>query len=473
MFLTPTRSCGCLVVKSSVPARCSVLLAFATLLCLAPAHPVRADVITDWNSVMSDVLLLDEHYQNPGMASRTMAMVNLAMYDAVNGISQSQPTFFSHATSPLMGASAEAAAAAAAHGVLSNIYPAQQSMLDSALTASLSGVSDVPARNAGQSYGSSVASSVVTQRAGDGFDRQVQYDPIGGVGHWTEDPLNPNQEAWGPEWGRMRTFSLTNPSTHLPPPMPDLSSEEYAAAYNEVKELGALNSATRTQEQTDIGLFWAYDRKGMGTPMRMYNGILRSIAINESNTMEENAELFAKASVAVADAGIVAWDAKFKYDLWRPVTAIRSASLDGNPDTEEDENWTPLGAPGGGVVNDFTPPFPTYISGHATFGGAMFESIANFYGTDAMTFDVTSEEMPGMTRTYHSLYDAMAENGRSRVYLGIHWNYDDIQGQLTGAGIANAVFASTFVAVPEPAAVALCLVGCGFGLAARRRHLRR
>lgn len=412
---------------------------------------VCADVIIDWNAVMGDVLLLDEGYQNPGMASRTMAMMNLAMYDAVNGITQNQSTFYSYSTSPAIGASSEAAAAAAAYSVLNSIYPGQQGVLDSALATSLSAVTDVAARNAGQSFGSSIGASIVAHRSDDGFDRMVQYNPIGGPGRWTPDPLNPDQEAWGPEWGSLRTFSLTNPSTHLPPPMPDMTSDEHTAAFNEVKELGRIDSTTRTAEQTEIGLFWAYDRVGMGTPMRMYNGILRTIASNEGNTLEENAELFAKTSVAVVDAGIVAWDAKFLYDLWRPVTGIRDAELDGNPNTVEDDDWVPLGAPGGGVVNDFTPPFPTYISGHATFGGALFQSIANFYGTDAISFDVTSDELPGVTRSFDSLAAAMAENGRSRVYLGIHWNYDDIEGQVTGAGIADQVFATSFVAVPEPA----------------------
>lgn len=434
---------------------------------VASATRASADTVVQWNAIMSNMLLTDPQYENPGMASRTMAMVNLAMFDAVNGISGQRSTFYSHSVSPDSGASMEAAAAAAAHGVLSSIYPGQQMTLDAELAASLSLIADNAARNAGQTFGASIANKVVASRASDGFDEMVQYTPKSGPGFWSPDPLNPSQEAWGPGWGSLQTFALRNPSAHMPPPMPELSSVEYAAAFNEVKELGALNSATRTQEQEDIGFFWAYDRVGMGTPLRMYNQILSSIAVDQGNSLQENADLFALTTVAMADAGIVAWDAKFQYDLWRPVTGIRRADEDGNPDTEADENWTPLGAPGGGVVNDFTPPFPTYVSGHATFGGALFESIANFYGTGAITFDVSSDEMPGMVRNYTSVYDAMAENGRSRVYLGIHWNFDDIQGQITGMGIADAIFANQFVAIPEPASVVTCLLMLGLGVAVR------
>ncbi len=437
---------------------------FLTAAVSLSASYCQGDVVTDWNEVMRATLVQDEEYQNPGMASRTQAMMNLAIYDAINGINQQNPTFYNYGFSPSNGASTEAAAATAAHGVLAGIYPHLQMTLDSALNASLEAISDANARAAGEAFGNQIASSIVARRANDGFDQEVQYMPIDEIGRWTPDPLNPNQEAWGPEWGAIRPFSLTNTAPYMPPPMPALDSPEYAASYNEVKVLGELNSTKRTQLQSDIGFFWAYDRVGMGTPMRLYNKIIETIAKDQGNTTEENAELFAKTSVAVADAGIVAWDAKFEFDLWRPVTGIREGDDDGNPGTAGDPNWTPLGAPGGGVENDFTPPFPTYISGHATFGGALFESIANFYGTDDIAFDVTSEEMPDMMRSFTKLSDAMKENGRSRVYLGIHWDYDDLEGQKVGMNIADAVHSSSFVAVPEPASgilAALLLAGLG------------
>lgn len=450
--------------------RCAFVACFVTAAGLLSASYCQADVVTEWNAVMRATLLEDEQYQNPGMASRTQAMMNLAIYDAINGINQQNPTFYQYGFLPSSGASSEAAAATAAHGILAGVYPHLQSSLDSALTSSLAPITDVTARAAGEAFGSQIASSIVARRADDGFDQEVQYMPVDEIGRWTPDPLNPDQEAWGPEWGAIRPFSLTNTASYMPPPMPAIDSPEYAASYNEVKSLGELNSTERTELQSKIGYFWAYDRLGMGTPMRLYNKIIETIAKDQGNTTEENAELFAKTSVAVADAGIVAWDAKFEFDLWRPVTGIREGDDDGNPGTVGDPDWTPLGAPGG-EENDFTPPFPTYISGHATFGGALFESIANFYGTDDIAFDVTSDEMPDMLRSFTKLSDAMKENGRSRVYLGIHWDYDDLEGQEVGMNIADAIHSSSFVAVPEPASgmlAALLLAGLG---AWRRRIL--
>ncbi|MEM6331319.1 MAG: vanadium-dependent haloperoxidase, partial [Planctomycetota bacterium] len=301
------------------------------------------------------------------------------------------------------------------------------------------------------------------------YDSLSQYTPTFEPGRWQPDPLNPTQEAWGPAWGSVTPFALETNTQFMPPPSPDLTSEEYADAFDEVLQLGSVDSTERTADQTQIGLFWAYDREGLGTPMRLYNNIMREIADQEGNSMHENAEMFALASVAMADAGIVAWNAKFEYDLWRPVTGIRQADEDGNGLTMADPDWTPLGAPGG-AGTDFTPPFPTYISGHATFGGAMFAALAEFFGDDNIAFTIGSEELPGVERSFTSLSEAMAENGRSRVYLGIHWNYDDTVGQETGAQIAQYISSGLFRAsAPEPATAALLAAVAPVVLAARRR----
>src|SRR5690606_9118688 len=166
--------------------------------------------------------------------------------------------------------------------------------------------------------------------------------------------------AWGPGWGLVTPFVINTSDEFLPPPPPAMTSAEYTAAFNEVKELGRIDSATRTAEQTEIGVFWGYDRAGLGPPPIFFNQIARQISTQENLTLSENARLFALANVAQADAGIVSWDAKFTYDLWRPVTAIREADTDGNPDTIADPTWAPLGAPAGGPGMDFTPPFPAY-----------------------------------------------------------------------------------------------------------------
>ena len=433
------------------------------------------DVITDWNHIACDVFLADTTYQNPGMASRSMAMVNLAMYDSVNGITPRHQQFYSHDVAP-SNASREAAAIQSAYRVLTSIYPGEQSMLDARRATSMSLIPDGEAKTNGISYGDSVANSIVISRESDGFDDTVAYMPQGGPGHWEPDPLNPTQEAWGPQWGEIDTFGLSSPASAFPPAMPDLTSQEYADAFHEVKELGARNSSTRTAEQDEIAYFWAYDRLGMGTPMSLYNQILRNVANDQGNDLMDNARLFALASTSIADAGITAWDSKFKYDLWRPISGIRRADEDGNPATVADPDWEPLGAPGGtapdgSAIDDFTPPFPTYVSGHASFGGALFQSLTNFFETDEIRFDVSSAELPGTVRSFDSFSEASAENGRSRVYLGIHWNFDDIVARQVGTEVANQIAADHFQPVPEPGASVLFALGVlGIMQLTRRRR---
>ncbi|QDT68530.1 PAP2 superfamily protein [Planctomycetes bacterium MalM25] len=452
----------------------TLLILAASLAALLPGA-ATADVVLEWNRVASDVLRDNTSLQNPGMASRSMAMMNLAIYDAFAMTAPGATMFYDYGgghTSPGYGYSNKAAASQAAHTVLSNLYTDQQAALDAALTSQLALIPDGQAKADGVTLGASIGQSILDRRAGDGYDTMSQYMPTNEPGHWQVDPLNPDQEAWGPDWGNVDTFAVKSNTQFMPAPMPDMTSQQYTDAFNEVKALGSVDSATRTQEQTDIGYFWAYDRLGMGTPHRLFNQALQNVAVQEGNTVKENAELFAKATVAVADAGITAWNSKFEYDFWRPVTGIREADTDGNPDTIADEDWTPLGAPGG-EGTDFTPPFPTYLSGHATFGGALFGVLEEFYGTDDITFELTSEELEGAvaTRSFDSFSEAMAENGRSRVYLGIHWNFDDTVAQVTGNEIAEYLFENPFIAatvVPEPSALGLLLLGVTAGLAGRR-----
>ncbi len=450
--------------------RSILTLTFALL--VAPVV-IRADIVIDWNQAASDTLVANVDKQNPGMASRTMAMLNLALYDGLAMAKPGANLFYDYGTghtSPGYSASGTAAAAQAAYTVLSSIYPDQTVALSARLSSSLSSIADGADKSSGLALGTMIGQSIVQSRSNDGYNNTVPYQPNPAVGHWQPDPINPSQQAWGPDWGQVTPFALASGTQFMPPPMPALTSQEYADAFNEVKSLGELNSTSRTAEQTQIANFWAYDRVGMGTPMRLFNEALQTIATQQGNTVEQNAELFAKATVAMADAGIVAWNAKFEYDLWRPVTGIRNADLDGNLLTISDPDWVPLGAPGG-VGSNFTPPFPTYISGHATFGGALFETLKEFYGTDAIAFTLTSEELLGVERNFTTFSEAMAENGRSRVYLGIHWNFDDFQGQLTGQEIARYVSNGPFVSnVPEPSSVFGLLAAWGCIVRRRRKY---
>jgi hypothetical protein len=240
-----------------------------------------------------------------------------------------------------------------------------------------------------------------------------------------------------------------------------LQSQEYTLAYYEVFALGGDGVTTptvRTPEQTVIGIYWAYDgRPGLGTPPRLYNQIARTVAVQEGNTEAENARLFALLNLAMADAGLTAWNNKYDDAFWRPILGIRNGDGDGNPVTIGIADWTPLGAPASnprpGETN-FTPPFPAYTSGHATFGAATFRTLADFYGRDDITFSFTSDECDGtttdqdgsvravVTRTFPSFSAAADENGQSRIYLGIHWAFDKVQGIQAGNAIADYAFAN-------------------------------
>lgn len=443
------------------------------VLSIIAATPTKADVVTDWNGTFCEVLVGNTEFQNPGMASRSMAMMNLAIYDAFAMTSSTGSMFFDygqgHASPGMISASREAAAAQAAYTVLSGVYADQAATLNEALGMSLAGVTDAVAKAEGVTLGTQIGEAILGKRAHDGYDAMSQYMPTYEVGHWQPDPLNPNQVAWGPAWGDVQPFALDSNRQFMPPPMPELTSDEYTRAFDEVKSLGALNSTERTEDQEEIAIFWAYDRLGMGTPMRLYNEALQVISDQEETSTAEKAKLFAKASVAMADAGIVAWNSKFEYDFWRPVTGIRQAAHDGNDDTDAVLDWVPMGAPGGDGT-DFTPPFPTYVSGHATFGGALFNVLTEFYGRDDIAFTLASDELDGATRSFTSFSQAMAENGRSRVFMGIHWDFDDLIGRELGGDVASYLFSRPFrAAVPEPGAGWILL---GWALVASTKRLQ-
>jgi hypothetical protein len=249
-----------------------------------------------------------------------------------------------------------------------------------------------------------------------------------------------------------------------------LDSAEYAAAFEEVKRLGGDGETTPTQRDDEgafIGTYWAYDgTPSLCAPPRMYNQIAVTVAELQGSDVVELARLLALVNVAMADAGIAVWDSKYYYDFWRPVTGIREAdegtgptgSGDGNGETVGDPTFTPLGAPASNLAGpNFTPPFPAYPSGHAGFGGALFQTLRRFYGRDDIAFTFVSDEFNGETtdnqgnvrplrpRSFSSLSQAEEENGQSRIYLGIHWVFDKTEAITQGRSVADYVFDNTFV----------------------------
>jgi hypothetical protein len=396
----------------------------------------HGDAVIAWNETTLEAIRADK--TSLGLATRTMAMVQAAVYDAVNDIERTSSVYHVDVAAPA-GASPVAAASAAAYDVLLSIYPHQQALFNATLADTLSTVLPGKSLTDGVNVGLAVAQGILAWRQNDGSSFSVPYIPGTQPGQWRPTP--PDFSApWGPEWGAVTPFAIPDAAQFQPPPPPPLNSPAYTAAFNEVKSLGALNSTTRTPFQTQTAYFWAYDAPPLGPPPLLYDQIAQTIALQEGNSLEQNARMFALVNIAMVDAGIVAWDAKYTDNFWRPVTAIPLAGSDGNPSTIADPNWVPLGAPGNGLKANFTPPFPAYVSGHATFGAAMFQTLADFYGTDNIHFTIGSDQLPGVYHTFNSFSAAAEENGQSRIYLGIHWAFDKTEGIATGDKLANYVY---------------------------------
>ncbi len=468
---------------------------------------VRADVVTDWNETLNDAIIATPSKHNPGNSTRAMAMMNAAIYDVFQAIDRTHAPFKVNTSAP--GANLDAAVLQAAYRVISDTFGEYQPTLDGIRSARLGGIVDAPAAiQAGIDLGNHIGQYYVNAHANDGHDLPDAYTPTDAPGHWSPDPLiAPEQKGWGSDWGYVTPWAMPN-SDHFDSviDLPTLDSPEYTAAFNEVKAYGARNSVVRSADQTAIGLFWAYDRPnlpgapGVGPPPVLFVENLTDIAAQVGNTPADNARLFAMATVAQADAAIAAWDVKYEADFWRPITAIRADEDhdDDNPATIEDPNWVYLGAPGhdhAGAADDFTPPFPAYTSGHATMAGAIFKTLELFYGTndfsvadasigaDSVTAQFqlhSNEEGSGGTRNFVRFTQVgplgpgmenspEGENGMSRIYLGIHWRFDQEDGMALGNAIAEYAASHYFHSVPEPGSLVLALTSLALLGVIRRR----
>ncbi|MEO8859558.1 MAG: Ig-like domain-containing protein, partial [Burkholderiaceae bacterium] len=390
---------------------------------LTQVAQTQSDAILTWNRIALNAVQLD--VTDPPIATRTLAMVSLAQYDALAAI-EGTPAYLVQRT--ITGpVSAQAAAAVAAHRILSQIYPAQRGSFDAALASSLAGVADGAAKDTGIALGLSVADAVLAARANDGSQAFTTYPGSTALGEWR--PTGPMYEvADEPNWKSVQPFALASPSALRPPAPPALDTAVYAASVEEIKRLGSATSTERTADQTQQALFWA-DGAGSYTPPGHWNQIAAEIATVRGNSLSANARLFAQLNVALADAAIACWDAKYTYGLWRPVTAIQNAADDSNPATTADEDWRPF---------LITPPHPEYVSGHSTFSSAAATVLAATFG-DNTVFSTTSATLPGVTRSFTSFTEAAQEAGRSRVYGGIHYEFTNQAGLLVGAQVAHAV----------------------------------
>lgn len=458
------------------------------LLCAGSA--LGEDYVTMWQSTYQDVIR--QTGGAPCPVSRAGPMMSLAIFDAMNGIDLARNNgrgyapYQSGLPSVDPGASKKAAAAAAAYHCLATMHassPTNMPLITSAYMQQMNAIPDGAAKLAGAAYGLAVAESLLSSRMADGYDADPSYTPGTNAGDWRPTPDGPNVPGFSPHWGNVTPWGVASASAYRPTRLTDygsmanlLASQEYADNINGalgipgVKELGARNSATRTAEQTEIAWFWANDRDGTSKPPGQLVEICKIVANDLDLGATERARMFALVNMAMADACIAAWDSKYNtpIDLWRPTDAVRETQDDGNPLTVADASWTPL--------NDFSPPFPAYVSGHATMGAAHAGIMAALFG-DNTTFTVGSDEFaintalgydPALTRTFSSFSDAAWENAIGRVYLGVHYYFDAVDGNILGYQIASEVFANNLGIIPAPSGVALIMLGA-MATRARRR----
>jgi hypothetical protein len=451
-----------------------------------PSGARRTSWVRHWNEIALDASGLDHaplapgedrvfgEQFGPGRSSRALAIVHVAIFDAVNAITGGYRSYTGLPWARA-GTSMKAAIAQAAHDTLVALFPSQAASFDARLAEDLGRIREERARERGIDLGRRAAAAILALRADDGSQHaepRVGVDfPTGPEpGQWRQDPIGQLPLALGAHWGGVRPFVLDSADRFRALPPPSLDSAEYAAAFEEAKRLGGDGVVTpteRTEDQTLAGIYWAYDgTPSLCAPPRLYNQIAVEVADRMGSDIVELARLLALVNVAMADAAIAIWESKYFYRYWRPVTGIREADEgtgptgagDGNPATVGDPTFTPLGSPASNLSGpNFTPPFPAYPSGHAGFGAALFQTLRNFYETDDIAFTFVSDELNGVTRdnagnvrplvprSFSSLSEAEEENGQSRIYLGIHWAFDKTEGIALGRRVADFVFERTFV----------------------------
>jgi membrane-associated phospholipid phosphatase len=404
-------------------ARIVTWLVFFAVLAAATAD---ADVVTDWNSAALNAIRAGRI--PPPTASRALAMLHVAIYDAVNGISRTHEAYRLQSAVP-RSASKEAAAVTAAYKVLVALFPNNADPFEELYFTGLAAVPDGPKKNAGIAWGEQVGTEVLLWRSNDNSDATIPPPDGSTLGSWRPTP--PSFAAYLlPQWAFVAPFAMPTSSFFRPIGPPPLSSPEYARDYNEVKALGAEVGSLRTPEQDMIALFWA-DGAGTETPPGHWNTIAQAVALRFGNTIEQNARLFALLNIAMADAAIAVWDAKYVFNSWRPVTAIRDGDNDGNDATVGDPTWSSRIA---------TPPFPEYVSGHSAFSGAAATILAQFYGSDEITFAARSDILPGVTRQFASFSAAAGEAAISRLFGGIHFRSGIEDGLTAGIAIGEWTF---------------------------------
>jgi hypothetical protein len=409
--------------SSSIRRVIQAVALFVFVILWFAALPMRAcaDAITDWNVIAFNAA---EASGKGPVTSCDIAMAHVAMHDALNAIARRFEPYAYDAVAP-RGASPTAAVAAAAHGVLIARIPNQKAALDAALAAALAAIPDGRAKSDGVATGRAAAAAIVALRGKNGSN--LPYTPGQELGLWRPTPPVFAQ-AIGAGLGKVTPFTMSDESQFdLPEPEYfNLRSAAYAADYNEVKSLGASDSRTRTAEQSEIARFWYEPSPGV------HIRLARDLVVSRKLNLWDSARLFALLHLAGADCLIAGYGAKYRYNFWRPVTAIRNGAKDGNRQTDGDPNW-----------NSYleTPSHPEYLSNHALLGAAWARILARFFGADQFSFTITSAKpYPGIKRSFTSFSQSAREAADSRIYAGVHFRSSCRDGLEIGRQIGAQTF---------------------------------
>ena len=419
--------------------RRALLACAVTAAALVAPAVARADVLNDWNVTAQNhaiTLRPTAHGQTRGIA-----MVQGAVYDAVNAIERGHKPYLLNvqALGVQPWASADAAIATAAHHVLvALVAPAQVAGLDTAYQATLDGVPDGLVEMEGVRAGEAAAAAMLAARGNDGYFDPFDFSLVIGPdpGDWR--PLTPTALDPDASVGDARPFLIESPSQFRSKGPNALTSRKYTKDFDEVKALGALNSTTRTADQTAAAIFWQFP------PAVIYNRLTREVSAARQLDVVDEARLLAMVNLAAADGAISCWNDKWYWHFWRPRAAIQEAATDGNPDTVGDPSWEPLFHPSTPTTTPLaTPPFPDHPSGHGCVSGSVLNTLREFFGTDRIGFDVHSGRFPvgdaRETRHFDSFSEALDEVVDARVWGGIHFRTADVQGAVIGRKVARYI----------------------------------
>jgi hypothetical protein len=387
--------------------------AFTSTLLFFFAPTVHADAVTDWNAIMEETASTTP---NPALRARTAAITQVAVFEAVNSIVEDYEPYRNRieATS---GASPDAAAIAAAHGVLVKLHAEKAPLLDAAREKSLAAIPQGPGRGGGIAVGVAAAEAILALRERDGFDDQVPYTPGTEPGDYQPTPPD-FTPAFMPGLGQINTFAIRNGRQFRAAPAPELRSKEYARDYEEVKRVGEAHSTERSEDQTKVARFYEVTDAD-----RIYYPAARQLSTAQGKTLSENARLFALLAMAIWDSAVACFETKYHFNVWRPVTAIHAA--------EPDPKWQPL---------VFTPPFPAYPSGHASFGGAARAVLESEFGTGGHAIiTLTNPDAPDIVLHYATFKKITDDIDDARIYGGVHFRFDQEAGALLGKRVGEYI----------------------------------